>query len=165
MYTFSGGAWSTLHAFIERGTKSRATLVRLFFSACNYFMAYCFNISVRVAQMGGKPNVKCNIEGKISSKHWQSGGKNAIKNAKQDSPFGYFFRIRWNVESNDNMEGKSYFPCYAHFDEGHGGNNFHPPIFFRLKNFWDYQFSMECLSLRRGWGIEIAGDRYFEWRV
>lgn len=54
----------------------------------------------------------------FTSKHWQSGGKNAVKNAKQDSPFGNFFRIRWNVESHDDKEGKVIFHATRNLTRG-----------------------------------------------
>ena len=70
-------------------------------------MAYCFNISPRVAQMGRKNRTKNAIlEGIFFRKN--IGGKNAIKNAKQGSPFENFFRIRWNVESHDDKREKLY---------------------------------------------------------
>ena len=73
-------------------------------------MAYCFNISPRVAQMGRKTERKTQYWwGFFFEKHCQSGGKNAIKNAKQDSPFQNFFHIRWNVESYDDKREKVIF--------------------------------------------------------
>lgn len=72
------------------------------------------------------------ISGDNILRHWQSGGKNAIKNAKQDSPFEIFFRIMWNVESHDKRE--KLFSMPHAFDKGHGGKNVFSPL-SRLKNF------------------------------
>lgn len=137
----------------------RATLVRLFFSACNCFMAYyCFNISpqpcrtnVRWNKIKQKRNVGENFS--FFSWHFQSGGKTAVKNAKQDSPFENFFHIIWNVESHDDKR-KSYFLSHAQW-RGAWWQKF--PLRSRLKNFWDYQFSLECFT--RDWG-----ERYFKWK-
>jgi hypothetical protein len=71
--------------------------------------------------MDAKTERKTQYRRAYFSKHWQSGGKNAIKNAKQDSPFENFFRIRRNVESQnvDERERKeSYFPCHALLTRG-----------------------------------------------
>lgn len=139
------------------GYKLRATLVRLLFSACNYFMAYCFNISPRVAQMGRKTERKTQYWwGFFFEKHCQSGGKNAIKNAKQDSPFQNFFHIRWNVESYDDKREKVIFHATRILTRGMVAKI---SLLSRLKNFWDYQFSLECST------EEIAGERYFEWKL
>jgi hypothetical protein len=80
------------------------------------------------------------------SKHWQSGGKNAIKNAKQDSPFGNFFRIRWNVESYDDKEGKVIFHATRILTRGMVAKICVPPFspqeFLRLSIFFGMSLSL-----------------------